>query len=121
MDIVCNDVRREEDLDGWARMVRRSKRAGNLSLSLDFYYNFSRFSSKEDELAHAYSLVDKMLQSEVRLAKVTIGTDGLGSAYLPATFVLTFLDRLAQTNTHILHLNLDLAYLGMRAGLIECT
>ena len=59
---------------------------GTQCLQIDFFWNFERFRTEEEESKEAEMLVEALL-SPVGYKKLTIGADGSQSSYLPVKFM----------------------------------
>ena len=83
---------------------------GTQCLQIDFFWNFVRFRTEQEETKEAEMLVEALL-SPVGFKKLTIGADGSQSSYLPVKFMETFIRGLGESEIKIQELCIDLHYL----------
>ena len=95
-DTMYFELRKEEDIEYFKKMSRYCELIkGDNCLHIEFFWNFQRNMSVEDELAESERLVEILLTPKA-FKKLTIGSDGLWSRYLPIVFIDVFVRELGQ-------------------------
>ena len=99
-----NDLKRFENLAKQCNLLKVSY------LQLEFFWNFQRFTSLEEETKSAEMLVDEILAAKA-FRKLSIATDSLSSAYLPVRFLEILIREIGLRKTQIHQLCLDLNFI----------
>ena len=90
------EVRKSDDLEYFRKMLRYTNLIkGKNCLHIEFFWKFDRNKTPEAELEEAEMLVDLLLTAD-SYKKLTIGSDGLWSCYLPIKFIQIFIRELGQ-------------------------
>ena len=100
-DTMFLDVRKQEDLVYLSKMIRYANLIkGKNCLHIDFFWIFKRGLSPDEERSKCVEIVDLLLQAR-SFKKLTIGSDGVWSCYLPKVFVELFLQELSVREVQI--------------------
>lgn len=110
-DSLVQEIRTTEDLTAFRSMVDYANLVrANSCLQIDFFWNFERFRTAQEEHQEAQMLVNLLLAPR-GYKKLTVGADGLSSAYLPYAFVEVLVREIGRREIAIGELCLDLQYI----------
>lgn len=88
------EVRKGPDLEYFRKMARYANSIkGDNCLDINLFWDFKRGLSPQEELEQAEMLVDTLLTAN-SFKKLTIGSDGIWSCYLPQAFLDVFVREL---------------------------
>ena len=108
-DTMYFEVRKKDDLEYFQKMVKYANLIkGENCLHIEFFWNFAKHDHEEQE---AEELVDILLQAQA-YKKLTIGSDGIASRYLPKIFLDVLVRELGLRQTKCAEICLDLEYYG---------
>lgn len=106
-DTMYLEVRKEADLEYFKKMSRYfSMIKGDNCLHIEFFWNFQRNQTQAEEVKECERLVDILLEPS-SFKKLTIGSDGLWSRYLPQAFVAAFIREVGRRQTKFTELCFD--------------